>query len=270
MADGKQVQAWLEGLQQQRQAKIGETSGVGDLLTLLGGAAVPKTTAASMIAAHLDEGTGADRSKFAQGVVSPKVKAARNATISQLAPSTKPRIDMIPDELVNYERYKRRLPEHRETVPGLRSPFFYNDDKHKSKFKELLVNKEPKAGLTINKTSDFGKNVLEVDAAPRKDKPDRSPEAIKAVSRALAAFYPQHSAIGGVRESGIRYKLSSPNKNTTVPLPKLSDARAQQARSNVSKWLDERISERAPNTFANKPKAPKIPFEELKRILGLL
>lgn len=70
MADPKQaaqVQAFLEGLQKERQSKLGETSGVGDLLALLGLRQAPLLTAASGI----DHLTGLDQSPYEEGLAFP-------------------------------------------------------------------------------------------------------------------------------------------------------------------------------------------------------
>ncbi len=71
MADERQVKAWLEGLQRERQSKLGETSGVGDILSLLMGRQAPKLSAATAGAAEVDRLTGADQSPFDEGMAFP-------------------------------------------------------------------------------------------------------------------------------------------------------------------------------------------------------
>lgn len=48
MADAEQIKAWLAGLEQERASKAGETTGVGDLLALLGLAKQPLLTAGAL------------------------------------------------------------------------------------------------------------------------------------------------------------------------------------------------------------------------------
>ena len=70
MADPKQaeqVQRFLAGLQAERQSKLGETSGVGDILGLLGLRQAPLLTAASGI----DRLTGLDQSPYEEGMAFP-------------------------------------------------------------------------------------------------------------------------------------------------------------------------------------------------------
>lgn len=70
MADPRQAQQvkdWLEGLQAERKAKLGETSGIGDLLLLLTGRKAPAMTAAS----GLDTLTGLDQSPYEEGMAFP-------------------------------------------------------------------------------------------------------------------------------------------------------------------------------------------------------
>lgn len=300
MADPRQVQEWLAGLEKERSSKIGETSGVGDLLNLLGLLKNPAMEVASQGAAGLDELTGANQSKFAQGVVSPAVKKQRNAAIAALQPAKTRRVDMIPERLSTPERtygevLRRGLPK--KDIEG--DDFFFEGSPRSKKY-EILSDKMPKTGLTVTPGQYVGEKgrMLKVDAASRRNyeemlayankvkqyhkawkdreamwdakiknpnaprppedmpnhpqrdwqkmaKAPSDPAAVKQVSRALAAFYPNQNTIGGTRTSGIRQKLDLPTSAET-PLPKLSEAAAQKARSQVTKWLDELVNSKTP------------------------
>jgi hypothetical protein len=298
MADPRQVQSWLEGLEKERSAKIGETSGVGDLLNLLGLLKNPAMEAATQGAAALDEGLGLNNSKFSQGVVSPAVKKQRAAAISALQPVKSRRVDMIPRKMATPEKLKASLIQ--KGVPEKHAEFddFYFSPSPRSKEYEILVNGLPKTGLTVTPSKN-NKEGLKVDAGsrfnyeellkyedakklykqavadrdamwqeriknPNAPKPpgelpsyptsdykklqktSNDPAAVKQLSKALAALYPQFEKIGGIRGSGVRGKAGfSGNPQTEVALPKLSPATAQKARSQVTKWLDELINSRA-------------------------
>lgn len=154
MADPKQaaqVQAFLEGLQKERQAKLSETSGVGDLLAL------EKPAAALMgwALANADQGTRITDMPYYGSVVSPAVKKSRAAVLKAALENArpKPRMDAVPTKLYDYgpelER-RKRLTELNVPVTERNEGFFgYEGKYNKTKNYEILKNKEPHSGLSI-------------------------------------------------------------------------------------------------------------------------
>jgi len=73
------------------------------------------------------------------------------------------------------------------------------------------------------------------------------PASIKALGRGLAAFYPEKTRVGGHRITGVRTNRDYSKQQAEIPLPRLSETAAQKERSQLSRFLNEILNERAAN-----------------------
>lgn len=153
MADPKQaaqVRAFLEGLQQERQAKLSETSGIGDLLAL----EKPAAMLMGSLLAGADQGTRITDMPYYGSVVSPAVKKSRAGILKAALENNrpKPRLDAVPQKLFDYEpeiARRKALNDLNVYVAPKNEGFWGWEGKHlKTKNYEILKNKESHSGLS--------------------------------------------------------------------------------------------------------------------------
>lgn len=154
MADPKQaaqVKAFLDGLQQERQAKLSETNGVGDLLAL----EKPMAMLMGSLLAGSDQATRITDMPYYGSVVSPAVKKSRAGILKAALENSKPkaRLDAIPQKLFDYgpdtER-RKKLEELGFYVNPKSEGFWGHEGKYnKTKNFEILKNKESHNGLSV-------------------------------------------------------------------------------------------------------------------------
>ncbi len=153
MADPKQaaqVRAFLEGLQKERQEKLSETSGVGDLLAL----EKPMAMLMGSILAGADQGTRITDTPYYGSVVSPAVKKSRAGILKAALENNRPkaRLDAVPQKMFDYgpdtERRKALNDLNVYVNPKNEGFWGYEGKYNKTKNYEILKNKESHSGLS--------------------------------------------------------------------------------------------------------------------------
>jgi len=160
MADPRQVaqvQSFLEGLQAERQAKLSETSGIGDLMAL----EKPAAMLMGSLLAGADRGTRITDMPYYGSVVSPAVKKSRAGILKAALENSRPkaRLDAVPQKLFNYEpdnERRKKLNELGVYVNERNEGFWGTEGKYnKTKNFEILKNSESHNGLSATSPSKY-------------------------------------------------------------------------------------------------------------------
>lgn len=177
MADPKQaaqVRAFLEGLQAERQAKLSETSGVGDLMAL----EKPAAMLMGSLLAGADQKTRITDMPYYGSVVSPAVKKSRAGILKAALENSrpKPRLDAVPQKLFDYEpeiARRKALNDLNVYVAPKNEGFWGSEKKYNhTRNYEILKNKESHSGLSATAPSPYD---LEKPPTVKLDLKERAP-----------------------------------------------------------------------------------------------